>query len=135
MRQYIRHPSDIPISYKPEGTDEHTEENLRNIGHGGLSFTSKKPIEIGTTIHIRIPIRKPAFEAKGIVSWCHKENDCYEVGVSFATEHTEFRVRMVEQVCYIEHYKKEILEKEDRFLSGKEAAEEWVSKNAAGFPH
>ena len=135
MRQFIRHPSDIPITYKPEGADKHKEENLRNIGHGGLSFTSKVSIEIGATIHIHIPIRKPAFEADGIVSWCHKENDYYIVGVSFASKHTEFGVRMVEQVCYIEHYKKEILQKEGRVLTGEEAAEEWITKNATDFPH
>ena len=134
MRQFIRHPSDIPITYKPEGSDEHTEENLRNIGHGGLCFTSKVPIEIGSTIHIHIPIRKPVFEADGFVSWCHRENDYYEIGVSFQDEQTEFGIRMVEQVCYIEHYKREVLEKEGRTLSGGEAAVEWIAKNAANFP-
>ena len=135
MRQFIRHPSDIPITYKQEGSEAHTKENLKDIGHGGLCFTSKVKLEIGSSVHIHIPIRKPAFEADGIVTWCDKEDEYFEVGVSFATEHIEFGVRMVEQVCYIEHYKKEILHKEGRDLSGEEAAEEWIAKNAADFPH
>ena len=41
---------------------------------------------------------------------------------------------MVEQICYIEHYKREVLKNEGRILSGKDAALEWVKKNAADFP-
>ena len=134
MRNFIRHPSDIPIVYKHGDAVEYTKEYLKNIGHGGLCFRSKVSIEVGTTICIQIQIRKPVFEASGIVTWCNKDDGQYEIGVIFSDEHTEFGVRMVEQVCHIEHYKKEVLEKEGRTLSGEEAAIEWVNKNAASFP-
>ena len=134
MRQFIRHPSDIPIEYNLVDVVEHTEESLMNISEGGLCFRSKDPIDSGSAIHIKISIHKPEFEAKGIVVWCRRTNGHYDVGVSFSDTHTEFRVRMVEQVCYIEQYKKEVLEKEGGVLSGKEAAFEWIEKHANSFP-
>jgi hypothetical protein len=41
---------------------------------------------------------------------------------------------MVEQVCHIKQYSKEILEKEGRKLSDEEAAVEWIEKYAKDFP-
>ena len=43
-------------------------------------------------------------------------------------------MRMVEQVCHIEHWKKEIREKEGRELTGEQAAMEWIKKYAKDFP-
>ncbi len=134
MRDFIRHPSDIPIAHKHNDAIEYTNEKLKNIGHGGLCFNSKDRIEVGTIISIMIHIREPAFKADGIVTWCNKIKGHYEIGVTFNDEHTEFGVRMVEQICYIEHYKRKVLKSEGRILNGKEAALEWVNKNAADFP-
>lgn len=134
MREFIRHPSDIPISYKHEDTVEFIKENLKDIGHGGLCFNSKEKIKKGTKIVIKIHIREPEFIAEGIVNWCRKIDEHYEVGVSFADEHIEYGIRMVEQVCHIEHYKKAVLKKEKRTINGQQAALEWVKKNAAEFP-
>ncbi|MBT4332163.1 MAG: PilZ domain-containing protein [Candidatus Cloacimonetes bacterium] len=134
MRDFIRHPSDIPIAHKHSDAVEYTKEKLKNIGHGGLCFNSRKSIKAGTIISLQIHIREPAFEANGVVTWCNKVDDHYEIGVTFNDEHTEFGIRMVEQICYIEHYKREVLKNEGRILSGKDAALEWVKKNAADFP-
>ena len=134
MRQFIRHPSDIPIEYNLGDVVAHTEEYLKDISQGGLCFRSKVRMDSGCAIHIQISIRKPVFEANGIVVWCRRANGHYDVGVSFRDTQTEFRVRVVEQVCYIEQYKKEVLEKEGRVLSGKEAAFEWIEKHADSFP-
>jgi len=134
MRQFIRHPTDMPIEYDIEDVAVNKNEYLNNISHGGLSFQSNICIEPGSVIDIRIPVREPAFKAKGIVLWCRKNDGHYDVGVEFKEGKTEYGVRMVEQVCYIEHYKREILEKEGRKLSGIEAAAEWVKKYAKDFP-
>jgi PilZ domain len=134
MRQFIRHPSDIPIEYNLGDVVAHEKENLKDISQGGLCFHSKISIDPGATIHIRISIRKPVFKVDGVVMWCHQTNGHYDVGISFPDTQTEFGVRMVEQVCHIEHYKKKILESEGRHLSGEDAAAEWVTKYAATFP-
>ena len=135
MRKYIRHPTDIPIEYNIGDLVTDKKEYLKDISHGGLSFQSKVFIEKGSKIMIRFPLRKPILEEEGIVMWCFKNKDQYDVGVRFKNAIDEFRIRMVEQVSYIEHYKKEVLLKEGRKLSGKEAAAEWIQKYAKDFPH
>jgi len=141
MRSFIRHPSDIPIEIHPfhgaareqVTTAVREREYLNNVSTGGISFKSGIPLQMDAVVTIRIPVVKPAFEAKGKVVWCHKENDHYNVGAEFIELRDMFRARMVEQVCRIEHYKKEIYEREGRALSGQEAALEWIRKFAPSF--
>lgn len=133
-RQFIRHPSGLPIEYSIKYVDSNVMEPMKNISQGGLCFNVKENITPGLSILIRIPIHTPAFEAKGIVAWCQECNERYEIGVKFTDESTEFNIRMIEQVCYIEQYRKDILENEGRNLSGEEAAMEWVEKYAKDFP-
>ena len=75
------------------------------------------------------------FTAQGIVVWCSKRNNLYVVGVKFMDSQTAFRVRMVEQICYIEGYRKKVFEAEGRQLSYEEAAIEWITKYAKSFPN
>jgi len=42
-------------------------------------------------------------------------------------------MRMIEQACHIEHYRKVWSEK-GRQLSAEEAAKEWIEQYAAAFP-
>jgi len=134
MRQYIRHPTDIPLEYELGDVVAHQKDYLNDISEGGLSFQSNTHIEAGAVINIRIPLRKPVFEEKGIVKWCRENEGRFDVGVQFQDVSSEFRLRMVEQVCHIEHYKKEILENEGRTLTGEDAAVEWIQKFAKDFP-
>lgn len=134
MRKYIRHPSDIPILYDMVEVVSDRREYLKNISVGGLCFRSKRHLEVGTKISIKIPLTRPVFEGLGVVAWCQSREEHYEVGVQFIDEKTGFRARMVEQVCHIEHYKREIREREGRELSGEQAAVEWIRKYAKDFP-
>jgi len=134
MRHFIRHPSDIPIKYRITRSESGRKNCLKDICPGGLCFQTENPLVRGCVIEITIPVREPPFEATGTIAWCRRIKDHYHVGVRFADENTEFSVRMVEQVCQIHHYQNEVLEKEGRFLSGEEAAAEWVAKHAQNFP-
>ncbi len=134
MRKYIRHPSDIPIEFDIEGLAAHDAEYLNDISFGGLSFRAKSRVKPGTVIVIKISFVEPEFEARAQVKWCRKRERHYDVGVSFIDPDDAFRTRMVEQICHIEHYKKEILEKEGRKLTGEDAALEWIRLYAARFP-
>ena len=134
MRKYIRHPSDMPLEYELGDIVAHKKEYLNDVSQGGLSFLSSRYIEAGSIIKIQIPIREPMFQADGIVVWCREKNGSYDVGVKFKEFKSEYGLRMVEQVCHIEHYKKEVLEKEGRKMTGEQAAIEWISKYAKDFP-
>lgn len=135
MRNYIRHPSDIPIQYVEENNETPVSHTINDVGYGGLSFNSPKHIEEGTRLHICINTVNPIFEADGMVVWCKPEGSEFIVGMEFINKEDIFLVRMVEQVCHIEHYKREMLEKEGRELSSKQAASEWISKFAGKFPN
>ncbi|MEW7974211.1 MAG: PilZ domain-containing protein [Candidatus Thiodiazotropha endolucinida] len=134
MRLYIRHPTDVPIDFQIGGQASTNRETLTNYSEGGLCFVSDVMIDAGTEIHIAIPITPPQFHATGIVVWCHKERDNYLVGIKFSEEETAYAVRMVEQLCYIEHYKQSIKQSQGRDLTGEEAALEWIDKYAGDFP-
>ncbi len=139
MREFIRHPTDMPLEYKIEDIIDTHSDFLTNISHGGLSFRSNRKLEKGTVIRVRIPIREPVFEADAVVVWCRKCPDSkdgfYDIGVEFMDGKSEFSVRMVEQIAHIEHYRREVKINEGRDLTSHEAAAEWITKYAKDFPH
>ncbi len=143
MRQFIRHPSGIPISYclgqarkklAAVQRDFFASDRLRDVSRGGLCFNADCPVRKGTPIHIEIAINSPPYSAEGTVAWCKPEGDHFAVGVHFDEPSTRYSIRMVEQVCHIEHYRTSVKESEGRELSSEEAASEWVDKYAAEFP-
>jgi len=140
-RQFIRHFSEIPLEYCV--TDEPSMCNMdfiSNISQGGLSFHSHEYIAPEKWLHLYIPVDENYFEADAQVRWCKKlptnnsgDND-YDVGVSFCNTSEAFSARMIEQVCYIEEYKKRIRKTEGRMISSDQAAAEWIEKYADTFP-
>jgi hypothetical protein len=134
MRQFIRHPIDVPIEYYLEGKWGQKRERLNNISASGLSFRSAEFIGEGTEIIVSIPCIEPVLKAKGIVVRCHKRKRYYDVAIKFLDKDSQSRVRNIEQICYIEKYKNDVLKNEGRELSIEEAAAEWIEKYAKGFP-
>lgn len=134
MRKYIRHPADIPLSCRLQEDEDHTQCCAHNISMGGLCFDHDTYIKPKSIVHININISDPEFETNAIVIWCNKVAGAYELGIKFENDATEFSMRMVEQLCHIEHYKNEVLIKEGRQLSSDEAASEWIKKHAKSFP-
>lgn len=134
MRSFIRHPSNVPIDFQLEELVNEGGDYLKNVSQGGLAFHSTVTLEPGTTIRIKIPLVSPVFQAIGKVTWCHPLESGYEIGIQFLDEDDTFRARMIEQICHIEQYKQEALEKEGRKLTGEQAAVEWIEKYATDFP-
>ena len=134
MRKFIRHPSDIPIDFLIKELSVKDRKYLNDISFGGLSFRSRAAVQVSAIIVITIPFLRPEFQCQAIVKWCHRRGDAFDVGVAFDDQEEAFKTRMVEQICHIEHYKREVLEQEGRALSGEEAAAEWIKRYAASFP-
>jgi len=135
MRSYIRHPSGMPINVRLDESNSNNPENLNNIGYGGLSFNSQTPMQPGMMVSLSVPVTHGEVESRGRVAWCHDvEGGGYEIGVEFMDAGDFYTVRMVEQVCHIEHYKESERQKQGRELSCQQAAEEWIEKYAADFP-
>jgi len=134
-RSYLRHPSEMPLLVHCEGTPSHGARRMHNVCLGGLACRSEEPLEVGSRVSIEIPVVSPPFEALGEVVWCRHAGSCYELGIQFISEEDAFAARMVEQLCYIERYRHEVLEKEGRVIDSQTAAAEWIGKFAAAFPH
>jgi len=134
MREYIRHPSAIPLEVRLADQPLPQQDMLNNVSVGGLSFCSREAVHAGSRIVIRIPVIKDDVEVVGQVVWCRHNGQCYDVGVSFSDHQEAYRTRMVEQICHIERYKDEVRQRERRELSSEEAAAEWISKYAGNFP-
>lgn len=134
MRHYIRHPADIPIEITSTEDGNKMSEPLSNISPGGVAFRSQTKLDIGTLLNIRIDLVNPPFETHARVVWCQPKTPYYEVGAELLDKEAVFQARMVEQICHIEHYRKEVQRAEGRSLSGREAALEWIEKYADHFP-
>lgn len=129
MRNYIRHSASMPIEFEINQGDLQTQ-NLQNVSAGGLCFFSDQHIPQGVSISINIPHLKHSFTENCSVAWCTKVDDKYRIGVMFENDLTAFRLKMIEQVCHIEDYRKEIYVTEGRKLSAEEASQEWLDKFA-----
>lgn len=134
MRSFIRHPASVPIDFQLEELVTEGADYLKNVSQGGLAFRSSVALKPDTTIRIKIPLVSPVFQAIGKVTWCHPQGNIFEIGIQFLDEDDTFRARMVEQICHIEQYKQEVLDKDGRQLSGEQAAVEWIQKFASNFP-
>jgi hypothetical protein len=135
-RCFIRHPADVPITVEADTAAPTlaAEDRLRDIGIGGMSFESSRAFAPGMFLTIGLPVADPGFSIRVKVAWCRAAGDHMEVGVEFAEHDKVFRARMVEQICHVEHYKKQVFEEEHRALSDQEAALEWIQKYAEDFP-
>ncbi len=133
-RRFIRHPSWMPIHYEVQGEAPRHKECLRNVGEGGLCFHTTLALEPGRQIHLAIPVLGRRFELDGTIAWQRSVADGYEIGVRFLTAQDQFCVRMVEQLCYIEDYRREVLRTQGRRLDDAQAAQEWIARFADRFP-
>ena len=138
IRKFIRHPSGVPIQvtldFAEDENDETVDQTITNVSLGGLAFISQKPLELLERVRICIPVLNQDNYLVGNVVWCEKVGDGYEIGIEFEKSKDVFRLRMIEQICHIEHYRKEVEESEGRELNAQEAAKEWISKFAGEFP-
>jgi len=139
VRQFIRHPVNVPIEVSgcavmPGGiADGDGAGESRNVSRGGLAFRCNRALEPGGLAQLRIPCVRPPFEARARVAWCLPCEAGYEVGIEFLDADDDLRARMVEQICYIENYRKLVERTERRTLTGDQAAREWIEKYGARF--
>lgn len=133
-RAFIRHTAGVPLEVRAVPGSAGVRLESTNVSVGGISFVSDRDFPIGSVIEIRIAEVDPPFEARARVVWTSPEDGRFCIGVSFLEEADAFRARMVEQVCSIERYRREVETDEGRVLTAPEAAAEWIAKYAGRFP-
>lgn len=134
-REFLRHTAGVPIAVRAIPGSAPISLEAVNVSVGGLAFVSDEELEPGTVIELRIDEVNPPFEANAQVMWILPEDERYCVGVKFLDAADAFRVRMVEQVCSIERYRREVRESEGRELTREDAATEWIGRYAGRFPN
>ncbi len=133
MRRYIRHTSSMPLDHRPSEAAVHPER-LRDVSEGGLRFSTDDAMEGDKRLHLTIRMKDNDLQVDGRVIWCTPTDEGYDVGVAFDEPASAFTVRMVEQLCRIEAYRRQVAQTEGRQLTSEQAAAEWVDKYAADFP-
>ncbi len=135
QREFIRHPTGVPIRIHCEETARRTVRNLSNISVGGLACRSDEAMPIGCEVMVEIPVSTPPFQARGTVCWCRAlPAKGFELGIRFTSREDAFAARMVEQLCQIERYRKHVKDHQGREIDSAEAAIEWINIYAERFP-
>lgn len=134
MRQFLRHPCDLPVELIIRKQTFLPRQRLYNISLGGVACNAPRGFRRGTSVELHIPLLGDAARCPGVVAWSRKQANDYLVGVAFIDEDTLFRARMVEQVCQIEHYRRQRELESGEALSIEGTALEWIAHNAADFP-
>ena len=134
MRHFLRHPSDMPVELIQRRQAFLPHQRLNNISLGGVACNSPKGFRKGTAVELRIPLLGEQARYPGVVAWCRRQADNYLVGVAFIDEDTLFRARMVEQICQIEHYRRQREQQSGESLEVETVAREWIALHAANFP-
>ncbi len=127
-------PIRVTLDLVEDDSGDLEDQTLTNLSLGGLSFISTQPLKAGQKASVCIPVLQQDNCLAGTVVWCEKSENGYEIGVEFEGSKDVFRLRMIEQICHIEHYRKEVKLVEGRELSSEEAATEWIKRYAGDFP-
>ena len=129
----------MPIKVSLDWVDDNEENNLpcdnvENVSLGGLAFKAPQAIPNGQPLTISFPLLDKKQSLTGRVVWNKKNENGFEIGLKFDDPNELFRLRMIEQICHIQHYRAEVKQHEGRELSSEEAAKEWISLYASNFP-
>ncbi len=127
-------PIQVTADWVEDEDDETLDQTITNVSLGGLAFVSPKPFEVLERVQICIPFLEKDNTLVGNVVWCERSGSVWEIGIEFEKSRDAFRLRMIEQICHIEHYRKEVRQQEGRELTTQEAASEWIAKYASDFP-
>ena len=69
MREFIRHPSSIPLVIKQHSQAVQESQTLSDVSLGGLSCISSGFIDKGVEVTLRIEHVDPVFEITAKVRW------------------------------------------------------------------
>ncbi len=135
IRRHVRHVTGIPIEVRLEYHENYhgDDDTITNVSLGGLCFVASDRLDVNESIKVRFPVLNREETLDGRVVWCNKTARGYEVGLEFDDPERVERLRMVDQICQIEHFREEVEQRDGRKMSSEEAAREWISKYAGEF--
>ncbi len=116
--------SNASIDTTVSGRQKEQSECLNDISFEGLSFDSQIDYRRGTILTINIPVTQPAFQVISEVIWCKPYDGKYRIGTKFLQVQIGYRMKMLEQLSFIETYRKRVFFDENRTLSCEQAYNE-----------
>lgn len=132
MRRFIRHPTEFPILVVSMDSSDGDEATLCDISQGGLACSLQRELKPGESVALGIPSLQQDYKISGLVVRCRRYSDGYRIGIQFKDETESFKSKMVEQVCQIEHFRRELC-REGRDLDSETAAREWIERYGSQF--
>lgn len=130
----IRHPRQIPLETRVTRLKSDQHPSTHGACQAMLAFDCERRVRVGATITVRVPCLLEDCQVTGRVVWLIRSLQGYVVGVAFFSEGEAFRMRMLEQLCHIEAYRRAKTACEGRNVTRNEAAAEWIARHAADFP-
>ena len=131
---YIKHPTDIPLDYSIESAPTIVSAHTLNAHHSGMVFQTDASLPVGARINLQVMLNGAKLALHGSITHCMlMPEGHWDVGVTFLEDNEHYAMRMIEQACHIEHYRK-LVAQAGRELSPDEAAKEWIHQFAACFP-
>lgn len=131
--RFFRHPSDMPVKVIRRKQGSLPRHWLHSVSRSGLACFALRSYRFGCSVELQIPVLGEQARYPGVVIWCHKVQQGYLTGVAFLDEETQFRARMTEQICQIEHYRRQRERELGERLPIESVAQEWVTQHAAEF--
>ena len=135
QRKFIRHLLVSPLEFQVEDDSVIERTTTKNVSEGGLMFNSKKHVDPGVIIKIRMPLYDKVFKIKATVVFSKQDiqTGLFSIGVSFVNYADAFKVKLIEQIYLIEEYRVLRSLQLGRDLSLKEASEEWIKRYSERF--
>ncbi|GAB4350920.1 MAG: hypothetical protein Kow006_14280 [Gammaproteobacteria bacterium] len=126
----IEHPPSQPIYFRP-APPLFLPERRRGLL---LRFQSQRPVAAGVWLELIIPVAGESCTVTGEVVDHQSTDEGYRIAVCITQRNSSFKLRMVEQLCHIAHYRASRIRQGGCELSEEQAAEEWILRHAASFP-
>ncbi|MBK7972583.1 MAG: PilZ domain-containing protein [Deltaproteobacteria bacterium] len=101
-RRSTRHAASVALEVSVPYEHRARTHMLRNLGPGGLSYLSTRPIRTGTIVSMRIKDTDPPLLLVGQVTWTEVTEHGYEVGVRFVGADTRYTAQVVAEVARLQ---------------------------------
>lgn len=132
MKRLIDHPVEFPIVVSTTGSTCGDQASHCNLGDGCLTCYLTKELKPGEPVTLSVPAIKQPCAVSGCVTRCERFAQGFEVSILFKDATEAFKSKMLEQVCQIEHYRRELL-RQGRSLDLETAAHEWIEQYSDQF--
>ena len=127
--KYLQHPKAIGLRIEACSSLPNSAQTLPL----GLIINTQEAFQPGGFVRISHPSLCPETEIHASVLWCRRQDSGYQLALEFRSEEDLYRVRLLEQLCYIKLYQVERQRLGEK-LSFDRAAEQWIAQYAAHFP-